>query len=148
MTTNPPTEGDSPTGSNTITLHILCPSIPAPGRFTLHDQPLSETIAQIKARITESLASRPGPAQQRLIYRGKPLADDRATLASVLGPIDVSEKYFRVSLRDLGLIVSDYRDPRVQFTWSCLLPQLRHPLLRLLHQLGRRGSANLPHPPV
>lgn len=76
--------------SDKITLHVISPSIPAPGRFTLHGQPLSDTVAQIKARITQSLPGRPAPAQQRLIYRGKPLTDDRASLASVLGPIDVS----------------------------------------------------------
>lgn len=90
MTTDPAAQGNTPTESNNITLNVLSPSIPAPGRFTLHDQPLSDTVAQIKARITQALPGRPSPAQQRLIYRGKPLVDDSASLASILGPIDVS----------------------------------------------------------
>lgn len=90
MTTDPATKDTTPMASDKITLHVISPSIPAPGRFTLHDQSLSDTVAQIKARITLSLPSRPTPGQQRLIYRGKPLTDDRASLASILGPIDVS----------------------------------------------------------
>lgn len=98
MTSDQATRGAAPVGSDTITLHILCPSIPAPGRFTLHNQSLSDTVGQIKARITQSLPSRPAPAQQRLIYRGKPLTDDQVALASVLGPIDVSDRSLIVYL--------------------------------------------------
>ncbi|KAJ5596868.1 hypothetical protein N7450_003326 [Penicillium hetheringtonii] len=90
MATNPGAQDSTPSSSGKITLHILCPEISSTGRFTLHDQSLSDTVAQIKARITESLPSRPTPVQQRLIYHGKPLTDDRATLASVLGPVNES----------------------------------------------------------
>jgi hypothetical protein len=70
-----------------ITLHVLCPSLP--NRFTFDDLPLSTTVAGLKARLTESIPSRPAPSNQRLIWRGRALLDDAMTLESVLGPTDV-----------------------------------------------------------
>lgn len=73
-----------------IVLHILCPSFPPPSRFTINNVPLSTTVAALKARISDSISSRPSPESQRLIYRGKPLSDNNAILRDILEPVDVS----------------------------------------------------------
>ncbi|CAI7606895.1 unnamed protein product [Penicillium glandicola] len=81
----PAVEGDTP---NTITLHILCQSLPPPSRFTLENVPLSSTIAQLKGRIEQSFPSNPHASNQRLIYRGKPLIVDDATLRAVVSSVE------------------------------------------------------------
>lgn len=79
--------GDKP---GTITLHILCQSLPPPSRFTLENVPLSSTIAQLKGRIEQSFPNNPQASHQRLIYRGKPLTVDDATLRAVVSSMEVS----------------------------------------------------------
>ncbi|KAJ6191321.1 hypothetical protein N7519_001342 [Penicillium mononematosum] len=78
-------EGDAP---STITLHILCQSLPPPSRFTLENVPLSSTIAQLKGRIEQSFPNNPQASHQRLIYRGKPLTVDDATLRAVVSSME------------------------------------------------------------
>ncbi|KAF9885904.1 hypothetical protein FE257_012194 [Aspergillus nanangensis] len=84
-----------PTGSSRdnpgFTIHVLCPSLPPPNRFTFKDVPPSSTLAGLKARISQSLPNQPSPGNQRLIYCGKPLSNDGATLQSVLEPVNLSE---------------------------------------------------------
>ncbi|GFF23094.1 hypothetical protein IFM46972_00548 [Aspergillus udagawae] len=86
----------SETGPRSITLHVLCPSLP--NRFTFDDLPLSTTVAGLKARLTESIPSRPAPSNQRLIWRGRALLDDAMTLESVLGPMDSTEYSMHLAL--------------------------------------------------
>ncbi|KAJ5245415.1 hypothetical protein N7489_005511 [Penicillium chrysogenum] len=81
----PMVEGDAP---STITLHILCQSLPPPSRFTLENVPLSSTIAQLKGRIEQSFPNNPQASHQRLIYRGKPLTVDDATLRAVVSSME------------------------------------------------------------
>ncbi|CAG8909746.1 unnamed protein product [Penicillium egyptiacum] len=81
----PMVDGDTP---STITLHILCQSLPPPSRLTLENVPLSSTIAQLKGRIEQSFPNNPQASQQRLIYRGKPLTVDDATLRAVVSSME------------------------------------------------------------
>ncbi|KAJ5615083.1 hypothetical protein N7537_000197 [Penicillium hordei] len=81
----PMLEGDTP---STITLHILCQSLPPPSRFTLENVPLSSTIAQLKSRIEQSFPNNPQASHQRLIYRGKPLTVNDATLRAVVSSME------------------------------------------------------------
>ncbi|RAK95404.1 uncharacterized protein BO80DRAFT_264810 [Aspergillus ibericus CBS 121593] len=74
------------TESQSIALHVLCPSLPPPNRFTLNDLSPSITIAALKARIAQTIPSEPSPESQRLIYRGKPLTNDAVALRDVLEP--------------------------------------------------------------
>ena len=76
--------------SQSIALHVLCPSLPPPNRFTLYDLSLSITISALKARIAQTIPSEPSPETQRLIYRGKPLTNDAVALSDVLEPSNVS----------------------------------------------------------
>lgn len=73
-----------------MVLHVLSPSLEAPNRLTFNDLPLTTTVAELKERISQSIPSRPSADKQRLIYRGKPLVNDRAMLQNILEPPDVS----------------------------------------------------------
>ncbi|EKV09165.1 Ubiquitin supergroup [Penicillium digitatum] len=85
LSSQPMVEGDA---SSTITLHILCQSLPPPSRFTLKNVPLSSTIAQLKGRIEQTFPNNPQASHQRLIYRGKPLTVDDATLSAVVSSME------------------------------------------------------------
>lgn len=87
---NTPPSTNPENDSRKIVLHVLCPSLPAPNRFTFHDLTLSTTVATLKSRISESVPSRPDATRQRLIYCGKPIANDDLTLQTVLEPVEVS----------------------------------------------------------
>ncbi|KAL2822325.1 hypothetical protein BDW59DRAFT_102756 [Aspergillus cavernicola] len=83
------TEDGSSPGS--LVLHVLCPSLPSPNRFTFNDLPLSATIADLKIHLSTSIPSRPSSGSQRLFYLGKLLSDDNVTLQSLFEPLDGSE---------------------------------------------------------
>ncbi|EEH50596.2 uncharacterized protein PADG_06675 [Paracoccidioides brasiliensis Pb18] len=72
----------------TVVLHILSPSLEAPNRVTLNDLPLTIKIFDLKTRLSEMLPNRPRPDIQRLIYRGKPLADNEEQLSNIVEPAD------------------------------------------------------------
>jgi hypothetical protein len=74
-----------------IVLHVLSPSLDAPNRITFSDLPVALTIAELKARITEAMPTKPHANQQRLIYRGKALLNDSIVLQQVLEPPEVSK---------------------------------------------------------
>ncbi|KAH3079745.1 hypothetical protein KXW28_004119 [Aspergillus fumigatus] len=120
-----------------ITLHVLCPSLP--NRFTFDDLPLSTTVAGLKARLTESIPSRPAPSNQRLIWRGRALLDDAMTLESVLGPADSTEYSMHLALPPPSTVGSARTstpsaseapptgrlpDPFLNRAWSSALPTL------------------------
>ncbi|KAL4934477.1 uncharacterized protein BDV17DRAFT_8405 [Aspergillus undulatus] len=81
-------DGSSPSG---ITVHVLCPSLPPPNRFTFDDLPLSITVADLKSCITKSVPSHPTPGSQKLLYLGKILSKDDVTLQSLFEPLNGSE---------------------------------------------------------
>ncbi|KAL5362892.1 hypothetical protein BJX96DRAFT_177580 [Aspergillus floccosus] len=72
-------------------LHVLCPSLPPPNRFTFRDLTASNTLADLKTRICQIVPNRPSPELQRLIYCGKPLLDDSVSLQRILGPVNGAE---------------------------------------------------------
>lgn len=75
--------------SQKLVLHVLCPSLPGRNKFTFDDLTPSTTVATLKIRISESLPNRPSTAIQRLIYCGKPIANDDLALKTVLEPVEV-----------------------------------------------------------
>lgn len=85
-----PPSTDPENDSQEIVLHVLCPTLPWPNRFTFDKVTLSTTIAALKSRISESIPRRPPATSQRLIYGGKPITNDDLTLRSVLEPVEVS----------------------------------------------------------
>lgn len=84
-----PSDTNPESGPRKIVLHILCPQLPR-YRWTFHDFTLSSTVARVKARISESVPGHPTPASQRLIYCGKPVANDDLVLQNVLEPVEVN----------------------------------------------------------
>ncbi|KAJ5774950.1 hypothetical protein N7457_009846 [Penicillium paradoxum] len=77
--------GETP---RSITLHILCQSLPPPSRLTLEDVPLSITLAQLKERIEQAFPGNPRASTQKLIYRGKVLNIDGAILRTVVSSVE------------------------------------------------------------
>ena len=74
----------TPPGSQKITLNILSPSNEVPDKLTFNECLVSTTIAELKLKICNAVDTRPAPERQRLIYRGKPLIQDSATLKDIL----------------------------------------------------------------
>ena len=69
----------SPLDKIKVKLHVISPSIP---RITFEDLATSVTIGELKAKISDT-ALHPPIGSQRLIYRGRPLVRDEATLQNV-----------------------------------------------------------------
>ena len=67
----------------TILLHILSPSPEVRTKLIFSDLPVSTTVAELKIRICDAVASRPSPDRQRLIYRGRALVREGATLKEI-----------------------------------------------------------------
>lgn len=92
---------DSPLASKsaaqTILLHVLSPSIEIPNKLTFSDVPTSTTVAELKTKICNAVPSRPATERQRLIYRGKALVKDGATLAEIFSQETVRPLYLYFS---------------------------------------------------
>ena len=92
---------DSPLASKsaaqTILLHLLSPSIEIPNKHTFSDVPTSTTVAELKTKICNAVPSRPATERQRLIYRGKALLKDGATLAEIFSQGTVRALYLYFS---------------------------------------------------
>ena len=88
---------DSPLGSRsaaqTILLHVLSPSTEVPNKLIFSDVPTSTTVAELKTRICNTVPSRPALERQRLIYRGKALVKEGATLAEIFSQETVRPLY-------------------------------------------------------
>ncbi|CEN62506.1 hypothetical protein ASPCAL09140 [Aspergillus calidoustus] len=84
-------QSGEPSSPSSLVVHVLCPSVPAPNRFTFDNLSLNTTVADLKARLSRSIQSQPAVDDQRLFYLGKPLLDDGATLQSLFGPLNGSE---------------------------------------------------------
>ncbi|KAL4742159.1 hypothetical protein BDV11DRAFT_30101 [Aspergillus similis] len=84
-------EAEGGDGSGGFILHVLCPSLPPPNRFTFTNLPLSSTIADLKVRISQTVPSHPAPDNQKLLYLGKLLSDDSVMLQSLFESVNGSE---------------------------------------------------------
>ncbi|KAL8738783.1 MAG: hypothetical protein Q9181_000461 [Wetmoreana brouardii] len=70
----------------TIVLNILSPSTEEiPNKLSFSDIPVSTTVRALKEKIQYAVAARPSLQRQRLIYQGKVLASDQASLKDVFG---------------------------------------------------------------
>ena len=72
-----------------INLKVLSPSSEIEGAIHLQDLPASTTVGELRLKIQDAVASKPGPERMRLIYRGKVVANDADTLATVFGADNV-----------------------------------------------------------
>ncbi|KAI4118570.1 MAG: hypothetical protein LQ345_001407 [Seirophora villosa] len=72
--------------AQTIVLNVLSPSTEeVPNKLTFTEIPVSTTIRALKERIRDAVPARPLLPRQRLIYQGKVLASDAASLEDVFG---------------------------------------------------------------
>lgn len=83
----------SKSAAQRILLHVLSPSIEIPNKLTFSDVPTSTTVAELKTKICNVVPSRPATERQRLIYRGKALVKDGATLAEIFSQETVRRLY-------------------------------------------------------
>ncbi|EED21361.1 conserved fungal protein [Talaromyces stipitatus ATCC 10500] len=72
--------------ASTISLRILSPSFEPNQRLSFDKLSPSTTVGEVKNLIVPLAPNHPTPDQQRLIYRGRPLLNDSATLQTVLEP--------------------------------------------------------------
>lgn len=72
-----------PSNPQTILLHVLSPSIEVPNKLTFPHVPISTTVAELKTKICDAVPTRPSPDRQRLIYGGKALVQEAATLKDI-----------------------------------------------------------------
>ena len=76
--------------SANIDLRILSPSTEVDRELFFQALSVTTTIAQLKDRIQKSIPSSPAIHRQRLIFRGKVVMRDDATLIDVFGKDTVS----------------------------------------------------------
>ncbi len=74
---------ESQPNAQTILLHVLSPSLEIPTKLTFSNVPTSTTVAELKTKISDAVPSRPAKERQRLIYRGKALVQEGATLKDI-----------------------------------------------------------------
>ncbi|KAJ6031842.1 hypothetical protein N7540_002574 [Penicillium herquei] len=77
---------------DTITIHVLCPTLSATSRFTLNNMSLDSTVGNLRLRIQEIIPTHPMPINQTLIVRGRRVhsQSDSNILREALAPITVS----------------------------------------------------------
>ena len=72
-----------------VNLKVLSPSSEIEGGLHLQQLPASTTVRELRLKIQDAVASKPGPERMRLIYRGKVVANDADTLETVFGADNV-----------------------------------------------------------
>lgn len=72
-----------------INLKVLSPSSEFEGGIHLRELPASTTVRELRLKIQDAVPSKPAPERMRLIYRGKVVANDAATLEAVFGADNV-----------------------------------------------------------
>lgn len=84
---SPPRVGPAspPRADQRITLKILSPGNGVPESIEIRDVPLSITVGALKERIAFVAHSHPSVVSQRLIFGGRVLADNNASLMDALG---------------------------------------------------------------
>src|SRR5204862_3067475 len=111
-----------------IILHILSPSLDTPNRITFDNLPLTTKVSELKDRLYSTLASKPLPETQRLIYRGKPLTNNDEALQNIIEPADVSFPSIFHGFH------SDLRFPSLVIRLMCIQCILFFLLLPCFHQ--------------
>ena len=99
----------------TLNLRVLSPSSEVDGGIHLQDLPISTTVRELRLKIQDAVASKPGPERMRLIYRGKVVANDADTLEAVFGTENVGHAVQHwIQIRPLASELTDRPASRVQ----------------------------------
>lgn len=96
-------------------MRVLSPSSEVDGGIHLQDLPISTTVRELRLKIQDAVASKPGPERMRLIYRGKVVANDADTLEAVFGTENVGHAVQHwIQIRPLASELTDRPASRVQ----------------------------------
>ncbi|KAI1391365.1 uncharacterized protein F4822DRAFT_396516 [Hypoxylon trugodes] len=100
--------------STTFTLQVISPSFGIPQPLALQDIPADLTVKQLKERIRNAINMRPTDQAQRLIHRGRLLAQDSETMTDIFG----REAIRSTDRQSLHLVLRDLSDVRPTSTQS------------------------------
>lgn len=96
-------------------MRVLSPSSEVDGGIHLQDLPISTTVRELRLKIQDAVASKPGPERMRLIYRGKVVANDADTLEAVFGTENVGHAVQHwIQIRPLASELTNRPASRVQ----------------------------------
>ncbi|KAI3527900.1 ubiquitin family protein [Colletotrichum tamarilloi] len=125
-----------------VNLQVLSPSTAATSSRPLVFPGLAATttVRQLKEKIRQALPLKPTDAQQRLIYRGRPLAQDGDTLLTVLG-----EEVIRTTdQQTIHLVLRDVTEPHRSTTPTPALVRGSSPAPPTAHFPGPFGTTGQP----
>ncbi|KAL8943149.1 MAG: hypothetical protein Q9211_001078 [Gyalolechia sp. 1 TL-2023] len=128
----------------TIVLNVVSPSRDEiPNKLTFSAIPVATTVRALKERIQEVVPARPALSRQRLIYQGKVLASDEASLKDVFGQEAVNKS----EPLSLHLVLSPLPPNVRQQSTPSLLPQSNiPPNFGQPQQTARQGALIHPGP--
>jgi hypothetical protein len=89
-----PTKDDEQPEPLSFTLIVVSPSVGAASRLSFPHLPATTTVKQLKAKIRDSLESKPADENQRIIHRGRMLARETETMLDVFGKETVNKSDF------------------------------------------------------
>lgn len=82
---NPPTGNQEAPEVSSFTLVVVSPSVGVPGPLTFSQLPITTSVRELKAKLRNTLPSKPADESQRLIHRGRMLARDTETMVEIFG---------------------------------------------------------------
>lgn len=128
-----------------INLQIVSPSVGVNRPLQFPATPAATTIKALKGMIRDALPLRPTDGNQRLIYRGKALLREEATLLDVLG----AEAVRTTDQHTMHLVLRDVEQPPAPTPTTSgnatTGNQMPRPVTRLLNHLGH-GLGGAPAP--
>ncbi len=80
-----PTVQDEKPVAGSFNLQVVSPSVGVPGPLVFPGLPVVTTVRELKEKIRNELAARPSDGHQRLIHRGRLLANDNETMSQIFG---------------------------------------------------------------
>ncbi|OAR02440.1 hypothetical protein LLEC1_07770 [Akanthomyces lecanii] len=137
--------GDAAPEQMNINLQIVSPSVGVDRPLQFPATPASTTIKALKAMIRDALPLRPSDGNQRLIYRGKALLREEATLLDVMG----AEAVRTTDQHTMHLVLRDVEQPPAPTPTASNNAttgnQMPRPVTRFLNNLGH-GLGGTPAP--
>jgi hypothetical protein len=80
-----PTSGEEQAAATAFTLQMVSPSVGVSVPLNFPHLPATTTIKELKARIRDTLPSKPTDENQRLIHRGRMLGNEMDTMTDIFG---------------------------------------------------------------
>lgn len=88
-----PTEDEEQPIRSTFKLQVVSPSVGVSTPLSFPLLPRATTVKELKARIRDVLPSHPADSAQRLIHRGRMLANEAETMAEIFGSDTVGSMF-------------------------------------------------------